>query len=213
MRLYPDLPRRRAATLAGDLAVLLLVLLLAWLGSRVHDRVDELSSLGRAVSDTGRSVEGGLGRAAGAVQDVPLVGGQVAGALRDAGRGTGGRAVAAGREGEEAAHELADLAGWLTFGIPALLLLSRVLPPRIAQVRAMTAAERVVQVGDDPQRRLLLAQRAAFGLPYGALVRHTRDPLGDLDAGNHAPLLAAIGEDDGLALTPPASPAPAGRPA
>ncbi len=198
MRLYPDLPRRRAATLAGDVAVLLLVLLFAWLGGLVHDRVDELGALGRGVSDTGRSVEGGLGRAAGAVQDVPLVGGQVAGALRDAGRGTGGRAVAAGEEGQEAAHELADLAGWLTFGIPALLLLSRVLPPRIAQVRAMTAAERIVGAGDDPQRRALLAQRAAFGLPYGTLVRHTRDPLGDLAAGRLDALVAAAREDAGL---------------
>jgi hypothetical protein len=198
MRLYPDLPRRRAATLAGDVAVLLLVLLFAWLGGLVHDRVDELGALGRGVSDTGRSVEGGLGRAAGAVQDVPLVGGQVAGALRDAGRGTGGRAVAAGEEGERTARELADLAGWLTFGIPALLLLSRVLPPRIAQVRAMTAAERIVGAGDDPQRRALLAQRAAFGLPYGTLVRHTRDPLGDLAAGRLDALVAAAREDAGL---------------
>ncbi len=198
MRLYPDVPRRRAATLAGDLAVLLLVLLFAWLGGLVHDRVDELAALGRGVSDTGRTVEGGLGSAAGAVEDVPLVGGEVAGALRDAGRGTGGRAVAAGEEGERTARELADLAGWLTFGIPALLLLSRVLPPRIAQVRAMTAAERIVGAGDDPQRRALLAQRAAFGLPYGTLVRHTRDPLGDLAAGRLDALVAAAREDAGL---------------
>jgi hypothetical protein len=198
MRLYPDVPRRRAATLAGDLAVLLLVLLFAWLGGLVHDRVDELAALGRGVSDTGRTVEGGLGSAAGAVEDVPLVGGEVAGALRDAGRGTAGRAVAAGEEGQRTAHELADLAGWLTFGVPALLLLSRVVPPRIAQVRARTAAERVVAASDDPERRRLLAQRAAFGLPYGTLVRHTRDPLGDLAAGRLDALVAAAREDAGL---------------
>ncbi len=199
MRLYPDLPRRRASTLAGDLAALLLVILFAWLGGLVHERVDELAALGRGVSDTGRSVEGGLGRAAGAVQDVPLVGGQVAGALREAGRGTGGRAVAAGDEGERTAHELADLAGWLTFGIPSLLLLTRVLPPRVAQVRAMAAAERVVATSDDdPARRLLLAQRAAFGLPYATLLRHTEDPLGDLAVGRTDALVAAVREDAGL---------------
>jgi len=199
MRLYPELPRRRAATLAGDLAVVLLVVLFAWLGTRVHDRVDDLAAIGRGVSDTGRQVEGGLGRAAGAVEDVPLVGGQVAGALRDAGRGTAGRAIEAGREGEASANELADLAGWLTFGIPTLLLLSRTLPPRVAQVRAMTVGARVVEEGaHDPARRLVLAQRAAFGLPYATLLRHTRDPLGDLAAGRLDALVDAAREDAGL---------------
>ena len=202
MRLYPDVPRRRAATLAGDLAVLALVLLFAWLGMRVHDRVDELAALGRGVSQTGQSVQGTFDDAAGAVQDVPLVGGQVAGALRDAGRGTGGEAARIGAEGEQSAHELADLAGWLTFGIPALLLLSRTVPPRVTQMRTLTAAVRVLRATDDPERRRLLAQRAAFGLPYGTLVRHTRDPLGDLAAGRLEPLVAAALEDAGISARP-----------
>ena len=39
MRLYPDLPARRTATVAGDAAVLLAVLVFAWLGTVVHDGV------------------------------------------------------------------------------------------------------------------------------------------------------------------------------
>lgn len=198
MRLYPDVPRRRAATLAADLAVLLLVLLFGWLGLRVHDRVDELATLGRGVSETGRSVQGSLDGAAGAVEDVPLVGGEVAGALRDAGRDTGGQAAQAGAEGAQTAHELADLLGGLTFAVPTLLLLSLTLPPRLAQVRSLSAAHRLVRDADDPERRLLLAQRAAFGLPYATLARHTRDPFGDLAAGRLDPLVAAAREDAGL---------------
>jgi hypothetical protein len=52
--------------------------------------------------------------------------------------------------------------------------------------------------GLSPERERLVAQRAAFGLPYGALLRHTRDPLGDLEAGRYASLVAAELEDAGL---------------
>ncbi len=237
MRLYPSLPRRRTATIAGDLAVLALVVVFALLGNLVHDSVAELSTLGRGVTDAGTqlqrsgenaagAVRGGLESAAGAIERAPIVGGPVADGLRsgaeqatgaverEAGR-AGGSVAAAGRDGEQRALDAARVLGWVTFLVPVILLLSRWLPPRIRQVQAMAAAERVLR-GDgprDPARERALAERAAFGLPYVTLLRHTRDPLGDLVAGNHAPLIAAVGEDAGLALTPPASRAPAGRPA
>jgi hypothetical protein len=47
-------------------------------------------------------------------------------------------------------------------------------------------------------RRRLIAQRAAFGLPYGALLRHTKDPLGDLQAERYDALVAAELEAAGL---------------
>jgi hypothetical protein len=95
-------------------------------------------------------------------------------------------------------HRLADLLGWSFFLVPALLLLTRALPPRVGQIRRMTAAHRVLREPGDPGRRALLAQRAAFGLPYATLVRHTRDPLGDLQAGRLDALVAAAREDAGL---------------
>jgi len=205
MRLYPDLPRRRATTLAGDVLVLALLGLFAWLGLVVHDAVDELATLGRGVSNAGRSVQGGLDQVADAVGAAPIVGGQLGDALRDAGSSTGGEAVRLGREGEESAHDAANVLGWTTFGVPAILLLSRWLPARVAKVRALTAAHRVFAVGyEHPERRRALAHRAAFGLPYAVLVRHTRDPLGDLLAGRLDPLIAAAREDAGLrAASPP----------
>ena len=198
MRFYPDLPRRRASTLAADVLVLVLLGLFAWLGLLVHATVDELATLGQGVQDAGRAVEGGLGDAADAVGDAPLVGGSLEEALRSAGRDTGGEATALGVEGEEAAHDAATVLGWVTFLAPAILLITRWLPTRIAQVRALTAAHRVLAAPEDPERRRLLAERAAFGLPYATRLRHTRDPRGDLAANRLDPLVAAAREDAGL---------------
>jgi hypothetical protein len=199
MKLYPDLPRRRAATLAADAAVLLALLAFAWVGLTVHDAVEELTAVSRGVQEVGGTVERSFEQAGEAVGGAPLVGGQVRDALQDAGRGTGGRAVAAGREGESSIRSLADLLGWLSFVIPGALLLSRFVPPRVEQVRKLTAAQRVLATPvEDEQRRALLAQRAAFGLPYATLLRYTDDPLGDLAAGRLGPLLAAVREDAGL---------------
>jgi hypothetical protein len=81
-----------------------------------------------------------------------------------------------------------------------VLLLARALPPRFGQIQAMTAAERVLPEGP-PE---VLAARAAYHLPFRALARHTPDPFGDLAAGRHAGLLAALVEDAGIRpLTPP----------
>jgi hypothetical protein len=223
MRLYPTVPRRRAATLARDVAVLVLVLAFAWLGVKVHDAVADLAALGRGLQDAGTAVgatardasgaiRDGFGAAAGAIEGTPLVGGEVAGALRSAGESAAaplqqegeaqaGRLIEAGRDGEAKAYATANLLGWVTFGLPTLVVLALWLPRRARQAQALTTAARVLGGGArDPERERELARRAAYALPYAALARHTRDPLGDLIAGNYAPLVAALGEDAGLRL-------------
>jgi hypothetical protein len=56
----------------------------------------------------------------------------------------------------------------------------------------------VLQGADDPKRRRVLAQRAAYSLPYGRLLEYSDDPLGDLEAERYDPLVAAALEDAGL---------------
>jgi hypothetical protein len=234
MTLYPTVPGRRTATIARDAAVVVLVVLFAWLGMRVHDGVAELAGLGRGLQDAGgavsstardaaAAVRGGFDAAAGAVEGTPVVGGPLAGALRDAGASTaaplqregaaqGRRLIAAGRDGEAQAYRTANLLGWLTFGLPTLLVLSRWGPPRLRQARALTAARQVLGSGSpEPGRAAELARRAAYGLPYTSLARHTADPFGDLQAGRYGPLLAALGEDAGLRIREPREAEGAGR--
>ena len=95
MRLYPELPARRTAIIVRDVLTVAALIVLAVLAIEVHDRVDALSAAGRGVQDAGRSVQRGFDPAARAVDGVPLVGGELSGALSVA--GTGGEAVAAGR--------------------------------------------------------------------------------------------------------------------
>jgi hypothetical protein len=196
MRYYPDIPSRRASTLVRDLLTVALLVVLAWIALKVHDAVDRLAVLGEGVNEAGSSVEDGFSTAAEAVDGTPVVGDELADGLRSAGEESGGNVAGLGQEGEDRAHQLADLLGLVTFFVPATFLLLRVVPSRIAQVRQLTAAERVLVAGGASGRTL--AMRAAFALPYGQLLAYTRDPLGDLEAGRYEALVEAVLEDAGL---------------
>jgi hypothetical protein len=223
---YPDLPRRRFAAIAADVTTVALIVLFAIIGNVVHDAIADLRSVGegitgagQAIDDSGRRAGGALrdslGTAADAVGGAPIVGGTLSGALRDAGAGAAGQiergahdpaqqVIEAGREAQRRTLHTANVLGWTVFLLPTLLLLLRVVPRRAAQIRELTDARRALaDPFRDAERVRLLAERAAFALPFGALLRHTPDPMGDLLEGRHDRLLAALGEDVGLRITPP----------
>jgi hypothetical protein len=198
MRLYPDIPSRRANTAALDAGVLIALLACAAIGLWVFHVVDSLEILGRGVHDAGTAVQSGFGTAADKVHGIPLVGGSLAGGLRDAGNATGGPVADAGTRGEHRVHRLALTLGLLIFLLPALTLLGRYVPGRLAQIRKLNDAEQVLDPRGDPERRRLVAMRAAFALPYAQLLAYTHDPIGDLAEGRYDGLIAAIAEDAGL---------------
>src|SRR4051794_36705674 len=164
MRLYPASPGRRAATLAGDLTVVLLLALFAWAGLKVHDGIAELAGVGRGIEQSGRgiaasardatgAVRNGFDSAGGAVGGLPLVGDRIKDALEGAGRDAtrpvssaadaqARRLVALGREQERQTYRLAKLVGWLAFLVPTLLLLAWKIPAPAGQIRRMTMAGR-----------------------------------------------------------------------
>jgi hypothetical protein len=201
MRIYPDTPNERGRAVARDALILLALFVLAWLALKVHDTVDKLAVLGTGVRDSGNAVQDGFGAAAEAVSGVPVVGGDVGDALREAGSGTGGNVADAGKAGEDRVHDLANLLGFLFFAIPAAILLLTTLPTRIRQLRELNAAQRLLGEPTSEERRRLLAMRAAFSLPARELTRHTKDPLGDLELGRYDALIAAAYQAEGL--TPP----------
>ena len=197
MRLYPDTADDRGRAVAKDALVILTLIVLAWLGLKVHDTVDKLAVLGTGVHDSGQVVQDGFSRAADAADGIPVVGGDVANALRDAGEGTGGNVAQAGADGEERVHDLANLLGLLMFAVPASILLVLTVPGRIRQFRELNATGRLLDVTTE-DRRQLVAMRAAFTLPATELARHTRDPIGDLLAGDYEPLIDAAYDRAGL---------------
>jgi len=197
MRLYPDTADDRGRAVAKDALVILTLILLAWLGFKVHDTVDKLAVLGTGVHDSGQVVQDGFDRAADAVDGVPVVGGELGDALHGAGEGTGGNVAQAGTDGEERVHDLANLLGFLMFAIPAAILLVLTVPGRVRQIRELNATERLLDISTEDRRRLV-AMRAAFSLPAAELARHTRDPIGDLAAGHYGPLIDAAYDEAGL---------------
>jgi hypothetical protein len=198
VRLYPELRGPRARALVADVVSIVLLLVFAWAGLKVHDAVDRLAVLGEGVQATGGAVQGGFDSAADAVDGTPVVGDDLAEGLRSAGEGSGGEVTGLGQEGEDSAHDLANILGFVTFALPSLLVLTGWLPGRVSQVRRLRAASEVLGERATEERRRLVASRAAFSLPYGQLLAYTRDPLGDLEDRRYDALVAAALEDAGL---------------
>ena len=130
---YPASAAGLTRTFAGDLAVVLCLIVFAWMGVKVHDGIAELASIGRGIQDSGRAIATHRTRdTAGAVDGAFAgVAGQGQGAaarrrrprrraLRDAPRGATGPiraddrrrrargSSAAGREQERKTYQLAN---------------------------------------------------------------------------------------------------------
>jgi di/tricarboxylate transporter len=198
LKLYSDVPRQRTRQVASDIVVVLLLLLFVWVGTVVHDTVASLGVLATGVKEAGQTVEGGFTSVADAVSQVPVVGEAIGSAIAGAGDGTGGNLADLGQSGEDAVNRLATILGWATALLPILVLLAAAVPRRVRRVRHMSVAAAALVDLHDPERRRLLAMRAAFGLPYDELLAHTPDPLGDLAAGRHDALVRAALADVGL---------------
>ncbi len=204
--LYPSEPRQRRATIIRDVLVVVSIAVLAWIGRRVFLLVDRLSAVTDAVGNAGSSVQDGFGSAADALSGVPVVGDQLASALQTAGAQSGGNVVDLALTGDTAIHRLALALGWLTFLVPAAFLLVLYIPMRVAQIRRLRASSQVYRDEHDPERRRLLAMRAAMSLPVDHLLDYTSDPIGDLVRGDLDALVEALLADAGLA--PVAAPTP-----
>jgi hypothetical protein len=156
MRLYPDVPSRRAATIGHDVLLVVLLVALALIGLKVHDAVDRLAVLGEGVRKAGDAVPFGIGSP---VEDL-------------------------GRSGESSVHHLANLLGLITFGLPAVLVLWHFLPARVEQARRLTAASRAIVGAPDRELAMRAAFSLPYGQllrwtedPLGDLAAGRFDPL------------------------------------
>ncbi len=196
---YPSEPRQRRSTMVRDGLVVLALFVLAWLARGVFRLVDTLSAVTDAVNGAGSSVQDGFGAAADALSGTPVIGDDIAGALESAGAASGGNVVDLALTGDTAIHRLALLLAALTFVVPALILLLLYVPVRVGQVKRLSASRLVYRDEHEPERRRLLAMRAAMSLPADHLVKFSTDPIGDLVRGEHDALVAALLSEAGLA--------------
>ena len=205
LKLYPDVPERRRSRMIRDALIVAMLLFLAWMGREVYQRVDSITVVASGVTSAGESVQGGFAGVADAVAGIPVVGDRLSSALSESGDATGGNVAVLGKEGEDAIHNTARLVGLLTFLIPAVLLLGLTLPARIRGIRQMGEAQRLLVEDGNPERERLLALRAAMALPVDHLLEYAEDPIGDLMAGRHDRLIAALYAESGLVRRAPAS--------
>jgi hypothetical protein len=184
-----------------DVLAVLALVFLAWLGRRVYRLVDDLRVVTEAVNGAGSSVQNGFGAAADAVSGTPVIGDDIAGALQSAGAASGGNVIELAVTGDTAIHRLALLLGLLTFLIPALILLLLYIPMRVGQTRRLRSSRLLYRDEYNPERRRILAMRAAMSLPADHLLKYSPDPIGDLVRGDHDALVAALLAEAGLAPT------------
>ena len=196
---YPSEPRQRRSTIARDVLVVLALIFLAWLGRGVYRLVENLSVVTDSAQSAGTALQNSFGAAADALSGTPIVGEEIAGALRSAGSASGGNVVDLALTGDTAIHRLALALGLLTFAIPALILLVLYIPLRVGQARRLRCGRLVYRDEHDPERRRLLAMRAAMSLSPDHLLKYSPDPIGDLVRGEHDALVEALLAESGLA--------------
>jgi len=196
IQLYPAARGPRLSRILRDLAIVGTLVFLAWVGREVYLRVDSVVVVANGVTAAGESVQGSFDNAADAIGSLPLVGDELAQALGSSGDATGGNvADSVAPEKRPSTTQRYSPGGDLPH--PAGLLLALTIPNRVRGIRRMSEAQRFIGDITDPERRRLLAMRAAFSLPIDLLLDHTADPIGDLIRADHDRLLEALCADTG----------------
>jgi hypothetical protein len=165
MKLYADLPARRARQVVTDLVVVAWVYLWIRLGMRLYDLVERLAAPGRTVERAGNGMADNLAGAGSRIDNVPGVGGTLARPFNQAADAARGLA-AAGREQQQVVHDLAIALALALVAVPLALVLFGWLPLRLRWMRRAAAAAKLrgVAAGRD-----LLALRALATQPLRRL--------------------------------------------
>ena len=171
MRLYADRPDTRARQAGADLGLLAWTVLWVLVARLVHGAVLVLAEPGDAVAGLGRSISETMGSAAGAAEDVPVVGDELSEPFDALGE-AGGSVTGAGQSASDAVHTLATVSAVVLVVLPVGWLLWRWLRWRLGWLREAGAADRLLRHGADGLPDLeLLAARAMATAPLAELAR------------------------------------------
>lgn len=181
----------------GDLLLIAWIALWIWIGTSVHDGTTALATPSRKVDESATGLSDAMNEAAKRLEDLPVVGDEVAvpfNVARDAASGI----ATAGRDSVNAIETLAVWLGVSTAAIPILLWASFYLPTRYHFVRRAGAGQRFIDANADLD---LFALRALATQPMHVLARIDDDPAGAWRAKDPR-VIRALGElelrDNGL---------------
>ena len=203
MKLYADLPGRRATQVVSDLFTAGWVIACTYAGRVVHDSIATLRTPAAGLTDAGSQLQSGMNSAGDQMATVPLVGEQLQGPFREAAR-TGVTLAQAGTDLGSAVDRLALALGIAAAVIPIVVWVLAWLPVRWRFVRRASAAQRFL---DGPADLDLFALRALARQPMHRLARICDDPAGAWRAADPAVVheLAVLELRD-CGLRPPPAP-------
>lgn len=175
MLLYANTPGRRTVQIVVDLLFVTWLVMWVWTGLAVHDGTMALAEPGRQTDRSASAMAGQLRDAGGRLDDLPLVGDEIATPFDRAADASEGLA-SAGRSSVEAVEKLAVVLGLSIALIPILVVTAFYLPGRVRFVREATAGARFIDSADDLD---LFALRALTHQPMRVLAKVSADPAGD----------------------------------
>lgn len=186
MKLYADHGPRLVGQLAGDLLLVVWVVVWSWFGRAVHDAVVALGTVGEQVESGGSDLAGRLADAGERAASVPLVGDDLRTPF-DQASGAAASIAEAGRTQQEVVAQLGLLLGLATALIPIAVVLLLWVPRRVTFARRAGAANRHLDTAADLD---LFALRAMARQPMHRLARVSDDPVGEWRRGDPARVLA-----------------------
>ena len=202
MKYWSEDPSARARELVADVATWSWVSLWAVVAFRLYSTLAGFVEVGRAIGRGGANIQAAGGQVGDSLGGLPVVGEQLRGLTRSAFRTAGEPFLFVGHQFEQLLVMIAALLGVLVLGVTLIPWLSRYLPWRARRLSELRTAHRAIRlapraVPDEAVERLL-ASRALHRLTYGALLKHTPDPIGDFATGRYDRLVRAELESVGL---------------
>jgi hypothetical protein len=208
MQIWSERDGARAREIAADIATVAWVTLWTTIGLTVFGLLSGLAAAGRLVRDGGLELIDAGDRIGGALEQIPLVGGNAGSGVRDALDNAAAPLIEFGTDLERVLIIMASLLAVLVAAVGLIPWLGRYLPWRIERLRRLNAAARVIRrrrfVASAPvaapEIERLLASRAIHRLEYDQLLEFTPDPFGDWASGRHDRLASAELAGTGLSV-------------
>ena len=182
VKLYADVPARRARQLAGDIWLVVWTLCRIWIAVKLHGLIMSLAAPGQAIADGATGLAESIDSAGESVSGIPLIGDALSAPFSGMSDAAGVLASA----GQAEADAVASLAMFVSVVLAVLAFASFAafwIPLRVSFIRKASAAQRFVDANEDLD---LFALRALARQPLHVLARISDDPAGAWRRGDRA---------------------------